>query len=99
MKRYTTVFPLLVCGWILFAVSCKKKDYLTDDGVHTAKTSLNTYDYLKSNQYHLFDTFLLVVDRFNMKDELLNAKSVFCGHRLFDQKVHGSSAGRPPFDQ
>lgn len=77
MKRYTTLFSLLVCGWMVFAGSCKKNDYLIDDGVHSAKTPLNTYDYLKANQYHLFDTFLLVVDRFNLKGELLNAKTVF----------------------
>src|SRR4029078_186172 len=76
MKQYRTL--LLLCfGFMLFLLSCKQKDYLIDDGVHEAKTPLNTYDYLKSNQYHLFDTFLLVIDKFNLKNELLNAKTVF----------------------
>jgi hypothetical protein len=62
---------------MLLATSCKKNDYLTDEGVHNAKTPLNTYDYLKSNQYKIFDTFLLVVDKFNLQEELMNAKTVF----------------------
>lgn len=76
MKRFTTLVILLLCG-IVLVTSCKKNDYLTDDGIHTAKTPLNTYDYLKSNQYKLFDTFLLVIDKFGLKDELIDAKTVF----------------------
>jgi hypothetical protein len=76
MKRFTTLVILLICG-IVLVTSCKKNDYLTDDGIHTAKTPLNTYDYLKSNQYKLFDTFLLVIDKFGLKDELIDAKTVF----------------------
>lgn len=76
MKRY--LFPLLVVFAIPLAfLSCKKNDYLTDDGVHDARTPLNTYDYLKANQYKLFDTFLLVIDKFNLRNELLDAKTVF----------------------
>ena len=77
MKQSTTLCLILICGIFLFATSCKKNDYLTDDGVHDAKTALNTYDYLKSNQYKLFDTFLLVLDKFNLSEELINAKTVF----------------------
>ena len=76
MKRFTTLVIMLLCG-IVLVTSCKKNDYLTDDGIHSAKTPLNTYDYLKSNQYKLFDTFLLVIDKFGLKDELINAKTVF----------------------
>jgi hypothetical protein len=67
------IFSVAVLG----IVSCKQKDYLVDEGVHDAHTSLNTYDYLKSNQYHLFDSFLLVIDHYNLKSELTNAKTVF----------------------
>lgn len=77
MKRYTIFFLVLLGGWMLVTTSCKKNDYLTDDGIHDAHTSLNTYDYLKSNQYKLFDTFLLVIDKFALKDELLSAGTVF----------------------
>jgi len=77
MKQYK--FPLLIifCAAMLGFVSCQQKDYLVDEGVHDAHTSLNTYDYLKSNQYHLFDTFLLVIDHYNLRSELVNAKTVF----------------------
>ena len=76
MKKYTAFF-LICCFTALALLSCKKNDYLTDGGVHDARTSLNTYDYLKANQYKLFDTFLLVVDKFNLKEEMLSAKTVF----------------------
>ncbi len=76
MKQYKKLFLVLFCGTLVF-LSCKKNDYLTDGGVHEARTPLNTYDYLKSNQYNLFDTFLLIIDKFNLKNELLNSKTVF----------------------
>ena len=76
MKQYK-ILLLLCAAFTLSFLSCKQKDYLIDDGVHEARTSLNTYDYLKANQYKLFDTFLLVVDKFNLKNELLEAKTVF----------------------
>ncbi|HEV8287250.1 MAG TPA: hypothetical protein VGQ09_23235 [Chitinophagaceae bacterium] len=75
MKKYKTLL-IIFCGTLVI-MSCKKNDYLTDGGVHEARTELNTYDYLKSNQYHLFDTFLLIIDKFNLKTELLNSKTVF----------------------
>jgi hypothetical protein len=77
MRQYKNLLVVAFFTALLSFFSCKKKDYLTDGGVHDAKTSMNTYDYLKSNQYKLFDTFLLVVDKFNLKSELLNAKTVF----------------------
>lgn len=76
MKQYT-ILLLLCFGFMVAFWSCRQKDYLTDGGKHDPHTSLNTYDYLKSNQYHLFDTLLLIIDRFNLKSELLNAKTVF----------------------
>ena len=76
MKQYK--ITILVCLLFTFAVlSCKKDDYLTDGGVHDGKTPLNTYDYLQSNQYKLFDSFLLIIDKLNLKTELLQAKTVF----------------------
>lgn len=77
MKQYKIAVLFMCLIFAVAAVSCKKNDYLTDEGVHDAKTPLNVYDYLKSNQNKLFDTFLLVIDKFNLKDELLQAKTVF----------------------
>ncbi|TDH26608.1 hypothetical protein EXU57_11000 [Segetibacter sp. 3557_3] len=76
MTHNIKIFLLLFCAAFV-AVSCKKNDYLTDGGLHSAQTPLNTYDYLKSNQYKLFDTFLLVIDRFKLQDELMSSKTVF----------------------
>jgi hypothetical protein len=61
----------------VFLFSCKKDAYLTDDGIHDAVTPLSTYDYLAANRYHIFDTLLLVVDHYNMKQEVNSAKTFF----------------------
>ena len=57
--------------------SCKKSSYLTDEGVHDAKTPLSTYDYLKAHSWRSFDTLLMLVDRFQLKDEMNQAPTVF----------------------
>src|SRR5687768_195256 len=76
MKIYFKIIPVIAC-FTLLAVSCKKKDYLTDSGVHSVSTPLNNYDYLKQNSWKLFDTLLMVVDRFNLKEEVNNANTFF----------------------
>lgn len=62
---------------IAFISSCKKASYITDDGVHSLKTPFTTYDYLKQHPAHLFDTLVLVLDKFNLKDEVNNAGTFF----------------------
>ena len=57
--------------------SCKKSSYLTDGGLANAKTSLTTYDYLKQHPYHYFDTTILIIDHFNLKDSVNNSKTFF----------------------
>jgi hypothetical protein len=76
MKQYTYLM-LLVVGFWLAAGSCKKAEYLTDEGIHSAKTPLSTYEYLQSNQYKLFDTLLLLIDRLNLREEMEDSKTVF----------------------
>ncbi len=75
--KYAKIFVAICCVLSLFFLSCKQKDYLIDGGKHEPRTDLNTYDYLKGNQYQLFDTFLLIIDKFNLKNELMEAKTVF----------------------
>ena len=66
----------ICCIGILIGISgCRKAAYLTDDGLHTAEVSQNTYDYLASHPHHMFDTLLLVIDHFGLKDEVNNAKT------------------------
>lgn len=57
--------------------SCKKEAYLTDGGLSNAKSSLSTYDYLKGNKYHYFDTVILLIDHFNLKDSVNKAGTFF----------------------
>jgi hypothetical protein len=62
---------------ILGLASCKKDDYRTDGGVATNNTTLSTYDYLAANAYKNFDTVLLIVDHFGLKDSVNKAGTFF----------------------
>ena len=67
---------IILLSVILF-FSCKKKDYLTDNGVSTAKSSLSTYDYLAQNKYKMFDTLITIIDHYSLKEEVNNAPTFF----------------------
>ncbi len=67
------IFFMITAG----ATSCKKDSYLTDGGVSSAVTALSNYDYLKANKYHYFDTTLLIIDHFNLKDSVNKAGTFF----------------------
>ena len=71
------IFFLSAFTFMAIVSSCKKSNYLTDEGVHDAKTPLSTYDYLKANSWHSFDTLIMLVDRFQLKDEMNQAPTVF----------------------
>lgn len=58
-------------------ISCKKDNYLTDGGKAQEKTSLSTYDYLAGHTYHYFDTVILIIDHFNLKDSVNKAGTFF----------------------
>lgn len=77
MKLRYINFSFLALVFLMFMVSCKKKDYLIDEGIHNAKTSLSTYDYLKNHSWHSFDTFILIIDHYKMQDELNKSATVF----------------------
>lgn len=79
MKKINNlIFALcMVCIITAVGTSCKKENYLTDGGVSTASTPLSTYDYLKANRYHYFDTTLLLIDHFNLKDSVNKAGTFF----------------------
>jgi hypothetical protein len=57
--------------------SCKKSSYLTDGGLSNPKSPLSTYDYLKQHPYKLFDTLIMVIDHYQMKDEVNGAQTFF----------------------
>lgn len=73
--RYNLFLPVIIL--LLVAVGCKKDVYLTDGGIHDANTTLSTYDYLSAHQYHYFDTLLMIVDHFNLKDSVNEAGTFF----------------------
>jgi hypothetical protein len=77
MKQYINWISLAVCGLILIASSCQKKDYLIDEGIHNPKSSLDTYEYLKQHSWKMFDTLIILVDHFNLKEEMNDAATVF----------------------
>jgi hypothetical protein len=58
-------------------IGCKKNNYLTDGGKAQEKTSLSTYDYLAGHTYHYFDTVILLIDHFNLKDSVNKAGTFF----------------------
>ena len=76
IEKYTMV--VMVCSLLVMLVSsCKKEGYLTDGGVAKAVTPLSNYDYLKANKFHYFDTTILLIDHFNLKDSVNKAGTFF----------------------
>lgn len=65
------------CICILLTCSCRKDGYLTDGGVHNANTGLSTYDYLAQHSAHYFDTTILIIDHFGLKDSVNKAGTFF----------------------
>ncbi|SER26313.1 hypothetical protein [Pedobacter rhizosphaerae] len=76
MKNKLLYFIICSLGLAYFT-SCKKSNYLTDGGLSEAKSPLTTYEYLKQHKYHLFDTLIMVIDHYNMKDEVNGAATFF----------------------
>ena len=75
LKIFTSAMLLVIC--IGSFTACKKENYLTDGGVHNVNTPLSTYDYLKDNENHLFDTTILLIDHFNLKADVNSAGTFF----------------------
>lgn len=66
MRHYT--IQILAC--LLLLAACKKSDYLTDGGVHDPKTPLAIYEYLEQHPYKLFDSLLIIVDHYQLQEEM-----------------------------
>jgi hypothetical protein len=73
--KYTRWLLLVLLLTTFFA--CKKDNYLTDGGTHNAYTDLSTYDYLKAHSAHYFDTVVLLIDHFNLKDSVNKSGAFF----------------------
>jgi hypothetical protein len=79
MKKFNKYIFFAVIGWMALSTlpSCKKATYLTDGGLSKAKSTLSTYDYLKGNEFHYFDTVIALIDHFNLKDSVNKAGTFF----------------------
>lgn len=71
MKKLYILCIALVVGF----ASCKKDAYLTDGGLHNPQVDKSTYDYLAAHPHKMFDTLLLIIDHFGLKNEINNAKT------------------------
>src|SRR5262245_46306257 len=69
---------IIITFFVLMSVAaCKKNNYLNDGGTHNPHTTLTTYDYLKNNAYHDFDSTIQLIDHFSLKDSVNNAGTFF----------------------
>ncbi|HEY8935907.1 MAG TPA: hypothetical protein VIM65_11830 [Cyclobacteriaceae bacterium] len=75
MKSLNRLFLAITILTVICMSACKENDYLTDGGVYKAVSSLSTYDYLKSSSH--FDTLILIVDYFGLKDALNEAPTTY----------------------
>jgi len=79
MKNNNNNFSVVCIVLLMLAgmASCKKNNYLEDGGVHNPHTPLSTYDYLKNQAYHDFDSTIMLIDHFNLKDSVNKAGTFF----------------------
>jgi len=71
---------IIISGLVLMMVSfaaCKKDNYLTDGGLAQERTPYSTYDYLKSHKYQYFDTVIMMIDHYNLKDTVNKSGTFF----------------------
>jgi hypothetical protein len=76
-KRYFFAVRYMVAAMMLMTagVSCKKDDYLSGGTINNPRVNMTTYDYLKSNSLHQFDSLLLIIDKAGVKD-LVNQQGI-----------------------
>jgi len=79
MKNIIKKLPAagIFLSMLVGAIACKKSNYLTDGGTHDPHTTLSTYDYLKANAYHEFDSTIMLIDHFSLKDSVNKAGTFF----------------------
>lgn len=76
INKITYCFFTLLIAVSVLTTGCKKT-YITEDGVHSAKTTLSTFDYLKNHPNHIFDTLTTIIKHYNMQDEVNKAGTFF----------------------
>lgn len=78
MKK-RTFNPILILITIVTSIalmpSCQRDNYLVGGSLHHAKVDMTTYDYLKNQPYHIFDTLVMIIDKAGVKD-LINQPGI-----------------------
>lgn len=97
-KNNRYIYPVLVFMTMAGLFSCKKNSYVTDGGMAKAKSALTTYDYLKQQPYHYFDTTIAIIDHFNLKDSV-NKSGTFFAFTDYAINAFMTSNGLTTMDQ
>lgn len=69
MKK-NIIFTLFFGLTAIMMFSCKKENYLIGGVLNVAKVNETTYDYLKNDPHHLFDTLIMLIDDAGLKDSI-----------------------------
>lgn len=78
MRQVHKNISILVVALLAISLyACKKDNYLTDGGTHTATTPYTTYDYMAANSFQVFDTVLAIIDHYGLKDSVNKAGTFF----------------------
>lgn len=77
MKIQISRLFLLLCLAGTFITGGCKKDYTSGGSLSTAITPLNNMDYLSANQYHQFDSTVMIINKLGLATEVNNAKTFF----------------------
>lgn len=75
MKKKLSQFLILCC--LILLISCQKDEYLDDEGLHDAQLNISKVEFLERNSWQLFDTLVLMIDHYNMRDEVNDAPTFF----------------------
>lgn len=66
---------ILVMSLSIF--SCKNDEYKIGGSLHDPNVNMTTYDFLRSNQFGMFDTLLMLVDKAGLKEKLNQSNKTF----------------------
>jgi hypothetical protein len=69
MKK-AIIYSILFSLTVIMLFSCKKDNYIIGGALNVAKVNETTYDYLRNDPQHLFDTLVLLIDDAGLKDSI-----------------------------
>ena len=77
MKIQISRLFLLLCLAGTFTAGGCKKDYTSGGSLSNPVTPLNNMDYLSANQYHQFESTVMIINKLGLATEVNNAKTFF----------------------